>query len=127
MDKRGIKMAEDDSDPAQKKVLSITIKDRAVLYAAYMSFLKHGGLFIPTKKYFAMGEELALLITLIDAENKYNVKGKIVWITPPDSQNNRAGGIGIEFADEADSDVLRKKIEVLLGPLLQSQDATHTM
>jgi type IV pilus assembly protein PilZ len=116
-----------ENEPAKTKVLSITIKDRAVLYAAYMSFLKHGGLFIPTKKSFAMGEDMSLLITLIDPESKYNVKGKVVWITPADSQNNRAGGIGIEFADETDSEVLRKRIEVLLGPLLQSQDATHTM
>ena len=115
------------NDSEKKKVLSITIKDKAVLYAAYMSFLKHGGLFIPTKKIFAMGEEIALLITLIDVQNKFNVRGKIVWITPSDSQNNRAGGIGIEFADESESEALRKKIDVILGPLLQSQDSTHTM
>ena len=28
-------------------ILSLTIKDKAVLYAAYMPFVKHGGLFIP--------------------------------------------------------------------------------
>ena len=122
-----MKMEEKDNDLEKKKVLSITIKDRAVLYAAYMSFLKHGGLFIPTKKFFDMGESISLLITLIDEQVKYNVNGKIVWITPPDSESNRAGGIGIEFADEEDSDTLRKKIEVILGPLLQSQDSTHTM
>ena len=31
-------------------ILSLTIKDKAVLYAAYMPFIKNGGLFIPTNK-----------------------------------------------------------------------------
>ena len=31
-------------------ILSLTIKDKSVLYAAYMPFIKNGGLFIlPTK------------------------------------------------------------------------------
>lgn len=28
-------------------ILSLTIKDKSVLYAAYMPFIKNGGLFIP--------------------------------------------------------------------------------
>ena len=35
-------------------ILSLTIKDKAVLYAAYMPFIKHGGLFIPTNKTYTM-------------------------------------------------------------------------
>jgi type IV pilus assembly protein PilZ len=31
-------------------ILSLTIKDRAVLYAAYMPFVRNGGLFVPTNK-----------------------------------------------------------------------------
>jgi hypothetical protein len=31
-------------------ILSLAIKDKAVLYAAYMPFVKNGGLFISTKK-----------------------------------------------------------------------------
>src|SRR5690606_34285320 len=31
-------------------ILSLTIKDKSVLYAAYMPFIKNGGLFIPTNK-----------------------------------------------------------------------------
>jgi type IV pilus assembly protein PilZ len=134
----GVKMAEADDErsalpdtepthQAKKKVLSLTIRDKSVLYAAYMPFLKHGGLFIPTKKYFAMGEEVSLIITLLDSENRHNVSGKVVWITPMDSQSNKAGGIGIEFVDDHAGEQVRKRIEEMLGPLLQSSDATHTM
>lgn len=31
-------------------ILSLTIKDKSVLYAAYMPFIRNGGLFIPTNK-----------------------------------------------------------------------------
>ena len=32
---------------ARNGILSLTIKDKAVLYAAYMPFVKNGGMFIP--------------------------------------------------------------------------------
>jgi type IV pilus assembly protein PilZ len=111
----------------KRKTLSITIRDRPVLYAAYMPFLKCGGLFIPTKKYFAMGDEMTLVITLLEEPTKYTVNCKVVWITPPDSQSNKAGGIGVQFADDMAGEALRKRIEEILGILLQSNDATHTM
>ncbi len=111
----------------KRKTLSIGIRDRAVLYAAYMSFLKYGGLFIPTKKSFTMSEQCILIITLPNDTEKYTVNGKVVWITPPGAQDNKAGGIGIEFADDRDGDKLRRRIEEILGPLLQSNNITHTM
>lgn len=113
--------------PTRKKVLSVTINNKAVLYAAYMPFLKHGGLFIPTSKTFAMGEEIVLVVTLIDANLKFTAQSKVVWITPQDSQSNKAGGIGLEFGEDQESEHLRKRIEEILGLMLQSKDATHTM
>lgn len=120
-------MVGENLDLNKKKTLAITIKDKVVLYAAYMPFLKHAGLFIPTKKNFAMGEEVNLLVTLLEEPMKYNVSCKVVWITPPDSQSNKAGGIGVEFADNQDGEQLRRRIEEILGVMLKSNDATHTM
>jgi type IV pilus assembly protein PilZ len=113
--------------PVKKKVLSVTINNKAVLYAAFMPFLKHGGLFIPTSKYFAMGEEIVLVVTLIESDLKYTVNSKVVWVTPTDSQSNKAGGIGLEFGEDQEGEHLRKRIEEILGLMLQSKDATHTM
>ena len=51
-------MAEDTQDDFKNTatpksgVLSLAIKEKAALYAAYMPFLKGGGLFIPTSKPF---------------------------------------------------------------------------
>ena len=47
-------------------VLSLTIKDRAVLYAAYMPFVRYGGLFVPTNKKYELGEEVFILLALMD-------------------------------------------------------------
>ncbi|MEJ2425003.1 MAG: pilus assembly protein PilZ [Candidatus Thiodiazotropha sp.] len=40
-------------------ILSLTIKDKNALYAAYMQFVKFGGLFIPTTKQYRLGDEVS--------------------------------------------------------------------
>jgi type IV pilus assembly protein PilZ len=107
-------------------VLSLTIKDKSALYAAYMPFVKGGGLFIPTTKDYKMGEEVFMLLTLLDEKEKVPVAGHVVWITPVGAQGNRAAGVGIQFS-EKDSGVARGKIEALLGGALKSERPTHTM
>ena len=51
-------------------ILSLTIKDKAVLYSAYMPFLQNGGLFVPTNKAYALGDEVFMLLTLMDEAEK---------------------------------------------------------
>ena len=60
-------------------ILSLTIKDKSALYAAYMPFVKGGGLFIPTKKHYRLGDEVFMLLTLMDESEKIPVAGRIVW------------------------------------------------
>jgi type IV pilus assembly protein PilZ len=107
-------------------ILSLTIKDKSALYAAYMPFIKGGGLFIPTKKSYQIGDEVFMLLTLMDETEKLPVAGKIVWITPPGAQGNRAAGIGVQFSDQYDG-VARNKIEGYLAGALESDRPTHTM
>ena len=73
-------------------ILSLNIKDKAVLYAAYMPFIKEGGLFIPTAKHYDLGDEVFMLLSLMDEKEKIPVAGKIIWITPKGAQGNRAAG-----------------------------------
>lgn len=110
---------------ARSGILSLTIKDKAVLYAAYMPFLKNGGLFIPTDKHYGLGEEVFLLLNLMEETEKIPVAGKIVWVTPRGAQGNRAAGIGVQFNDQGDA--ARKKIETYLAGALNSDRPTHTM
>jgi type IV pilus assembly protein PilZ len=63
-------------------VLSLAIKEKAALYSAYMPFIKGGGLFIPTNKTYKLGEEVFMLLSLLDDPNKLKVVGTVAWITP---------------------------------------------
>jgi type IV pilus assembly protein PilZ len=107
-------------------ILSLTIKDKSALYAAYMPFVKNGGLFIPTNKNYKLGDEVFMLLTLMDEKEKLPVAGKIVWITPKGSQGNRAAGIGVQFSDQDEGNA-RRKIETYLAGALKSDRQTHTM
>lgn len=110
---------------ARNGILSLTIKDKAVLYAAYMPFLKNGGLFIPTNKTYKLGDEVFMLLNLMDEPEKIPVAGKVVWVTPKGAQGNRAAGIGVQFSDQ--DNTASTKIETYLAGSLDSDRPTHTM
>ncbi|OZG73673.1 pilus assembly protein PilZ [Hahella sp. CCB-MM4] len=110
---------------ARSGILTLTIKDKAVLYAAYMPFVRNGGLFIPTAKSYQLGDEVFLLLNLMDEPEKIPVAGKVVWVTPKGAQGNRAAGIGVQFNGE--DETARNKIETYLAGALTSDRPTHTM
>lgn len=110
---------------ARNGILSLTIKDKAVLYAAYMPFLEHGGLFIPTNKSYKLNDEIFMLLNLMEEPEKIPVAGKVVWITPRGAQGNRAAGIGVQFNGQ--DDTANRKIETYLAGSLESDRPTHTM
>ena len=113
------------SDVDQQSVLALTIQDKSVLYGAYMSFLKNGGLFVPTARSYRLGDEVFLLLTLMDEPEKLPVAGRVVWITPEGAQGNRQAGIGIEFSHE--DATITAKIENHLAGSLTSDRVTHTL
>lgn len=111
---------------ARQGILSLTIKDKNALYAAYMSFIKNGGLFVPTSNQYALGDEVFILLSLMEENEKIPVVGRVVWITPKGAQGNRAAGIGLQFGDK-DGGPARTKIETYLAGALESERPTHTM
>lgn len=111
----------------QQGILSLSIKDRQALFSAYMPFVQGGGLFVQSTKPFSLGDEVFLLLTIMELEERLPIPGKVVWITPRGSQGNRKSGIGVQFADTADGAHARTVIESHLSILLQSQKRTHTM
>lgn len=107
-------------------ILTLNIQDKAALYAAYMPYIKNGGLFIPTTRLHKVGDEVFALVTLIDKDERLPVAGKVIWITPQGAQNKRVAGIGIQFSSQ-DGGTTQKKIEALLAGSLNSGKSTHTM
>lgn len=110
----------------QQRILSFAIKDKAALYAAFMPFIRNGGLFIPTTKRYQLGDEIFLLLQLMDESERIPVAGKVVWVTPPGAEGNRAIGVGVQFSDQ-DRGVALRKIEDYLVGALNSDRPTHTM
>jgi type IV pilus assembly protein PilZ len=107
-------------------VLSLAIKEKSALYAAYMPYVKGGGLFIPTNKSFKIGEEVFMLLSLVDDPMKLKVVGKVIWITPV-AQGSRPQGIGVQFSEKDGGVEVKNKIEALLGGALKANRPTHTM
>ncbi|ADE16176.1 type IV pilus assembly PilZ [Nitrosococcus halophilus Nc 4] len=114
------------SPPPRQGILSLTIKDTNALYHAYIPFTKNGGLFIPTSRNYRIGDEVFMLLTLMEETEKIPVAGKVVWITPRGAQGNRAAGIGVQFND-INGGAARAKIEDYLAGMLKSEKPTHTM
>jgi type IV pilus assembly protein PilZ len=106
-------------------ILSLTIKDKAVLYAAYMPFILGGGLFIPTSKQYQLGEEVFMLLKLMEEPEKIPVAGKVIWVTPKGTQGNKVSGIGVQFT--GDETMAKDKVETHLAGALSSDRLTHTM
>jgi type IV pilus assembly protein PilZ len=108
-------------------VLSLPIREKSALYAAYMPFLTNGGIFVPSNKPYKIGDEIYLILTLMDDPTKYPVAGKIAWITPAGANNNKAQGVGVQFSGDESGQRLKQRIEELLGAALGSSRATHTL
>lgn len=106
-------------------VFFVNIQDKANLFHIYMPFIINGGLFVRTDKQFNLGDEVFLLVKLIDEPEKFTIRGKVAWVTPPCAQAGRVTGIGVQFGDDASE--LRAKIETYLAGALTADRPTDTM
>jgi type IV pilus assembly protein PilZ len=107
--------------------LSLNIRDLAILHAAYMPYIRHGGMFIPTNRTHTLGEEMFMLIALPGESVRLPVAGKVVWITPPGAQGNKAQGVGVQFRDDETGRRAKDRIEGLLASYGKTHQTTHTM
>ena len=108
-------------------MLSLNIKEKSALYAAFMPHLKHGGLFIPTTRTYRLGDQVYMLLSLMDDPAKLPVAGTVAWVTPQGAQGNKQQGIGVQFSADESGQSARRKIENLLGSVLGSARTTHTL
>ena len=105
--------------------LTLTIKDQPALHAAYISSLRHGGLFVPTTARYQLGDQVIILLSLLDEPETLTVFGRVVWITPEGAQGHRETGIGVEFSEQ--DATLSQKIENYLGSSLALSRQTPTL
>ncbi|MDH5185132.1 MAG: PilZ domain-containing protein [Gammaproteobacteria bacterium] len=110
----------------RKNIINLTLPDKQALYDAYMPSIKNGAIFVTTDKPYQLGDEVFLLLSLMEEDEKLAVAGNVIWLTPTDANNNKAAGIGIQFS-ESDKGSTRKKIETYLATELNSEKITLTM
>lgn len=111
---------------AKPGLLTLTIKDKSALYLAYMPFVRNGGLFIPTGSSYNLGDEVFMLLNLMDEDEKLPVAGQVIWMTPRGAQGKRQAGIGVQFSEQ-DNGETQKKIDNYLAGALGGDKPTHTM
>jgi type IV pilus assembly protein PilZ len=111
---------------SRPSVISLSIKEKAALYAAYMRFVDGGGLFIPTTRPAHLGDDIYAIVSLMEEPAKVPIPGKVCWITPA-GVPGRQQGIGVQFARNEAGAEARRVIEDLLSGVLQSARPTHTI
>ena len=112
---------------ARPSVVQLAIKEKAALYAAYIPLFVQGGVFIPTSRDYKLGDDVSVLMTLPDSNQRYPVAGKVAWITPARAAGSRTQGVGIRFPADEKSQLLKTKIEEILGAHLTSDRPTQTI
>lgn len=112
---------------ARPSVLSLNINSKSALYAAYMPFLVNGGIFVPTPKSYQLGDEVFMLLQLMDDPTKHPVAGTVAWVTPQGAQGGKTQGIGVRFSGDEAGVAVRQRIEQILAGHLGSSRPTHTL
>jgi type IV pilus assembly protein PilZ len=108
-------------------VIQLVFREKGALYAAYIPAFTDGGLFVPTTREYALGDDIYLLLSLPEDPQRYPVAGKIAWITPANASGGRTQGVGVRFPADDKTRLLRVKIEQILGTNLSSSKPTQTL
>ncbi len=107
---------------------NVVLEDKIALYNAYMPYIKNGGIFIATSVQNSQYKIQQKVFVCIRIANRTPIEfvGTVVWISP-DGNSARVAGIGVEFANDQDTQDAKKNIEELLGKALHSNRATHIL
>jgi len=107
--------------------LTLSLLDKQKIFAAYMPFIKQGGLFIATDKIYPLGVSVLLQLELKvhDEIERYAIVVKVIWVTPAGAVNNRPAGIGIQLPVVQKD--LRDKLENFLQEIAMNEELTDTL
>lgn len=112
--------------PMRGGIITCNISDIQTLYSSYLSFVKDGGIFVPSTRKHTLGEEVFVVFTLPNSSERYPLNGKIVWFNEKGTSTKPAG-FGMQFGSDPNSLKLKNEIERLLAGADSSERATFTM
>lgn len=119
-------MSDTTTPGARSSVMTLTIREKAALYASYMPLVARGGLFVPTTRPAQPGDSVYVMLQLMDDPARIPIAGRVVWVTPA-GVPGRQQGIGVQFPDDDSGALAKQKIEQLVGGVLKSTRPTHTL
>lgn len=99
-----------------------SIKDKNLLLAAYMPFVKNGGMFLKGVA-LPMGAAVGVLLDIPGESMKFGLDGKVVWV----NATGISMGVGVQFAESPSLQQFKVKTEVLLAGLDRTKSPTHTL
>ena len=108
-------------------VIQLMFREKGALYAAYIPGFTDGGLFVPTPRDYRLGDDVYLLLSLPDDNQRYPVAGKVAWMTPPNASGGRTQGVGVRFPSDEKTRLIKQKIEEILGTSISSSKPTQTI
>lgn len=112
--------------PIRSGILTCNIADTQTLHSSYLSFVTHGGIFVPSTRQHNLGEDVFVAFTLPGSAERYPLNGKIVWINEKGTLSKPAG-FGMQFGTDPNSLKLKNEIERLLAGEIESTNPTYTM
>lgn len=115
------------SGGARPSMMQLVFREKGALYAAYIPAFTDGGLFVPTQRDYQLGEDIYLILTLPDDQQRYPIAGKVAWITPANASGGRTQGVGVRFPADEKSRLIRLRIEEILGTSISSSKPTQTL
>ncbi|MCP2040207.1 type IV pilus assembly protein PilZ [Neisseria sp. HSC-16F19] len=109
------------------KMINLTIPDKPELYRSYLSFLQHGGLFVPSNDSFTMGDEVLLIANLPGFQEPKYLRTKVAWINHAATTSGQPQGVGLAFGDDQVAIEVKEAVEDLLPGLKLSDRPTYTL
>ncbi|PWQ94896.1 PilZ domain-containing protein [Leucothrix pacifica] len=107
---------------AVRNVIAVSLRDKTALHANYMPFIRGGGLYAITDQEFKLGDTVILSVKIEALSKKFAIPGKVVWMSPRQSQGQ---GVGVQFTGRT-KDNVRRTLETILGDLAQKPSIYHT-
>jgi len=112
---------------ARPSVIQLVFKEKGALYAAYIPAFGDGGLFVPSARDYRLGDDVYLLLSLPEDNQRYPVAGKVAWITPANASGGRTQGVGVRFPNDDKTRQIKLRIEEILGTQISSSKPTQTL
>lgn len=113
--------------PTRPAVYTLAIRSKAALYSAWMPLIKGGGLFVPSAQPPKLGDDVLLVITLLEEPERIAAHGKVVWLNPANSSGPRPSGFAVQLPETEACKAFKHKVESLIAGALSSSRPTHTL